>query len=51
MDHTPFILASYGIAFVILGWTAFVPVIRGRRFRDQLRAREYAMESRHAPEA
>ena len=51
MDHTPFIVASYVFAFIILGWTAIVPVIRGRRFRDHWRARERALESRHAPEA
>lgn len=51
MEHTPFIIASYVLAFIILGWTAFSPIVRARRFREQWRARERAQESRNAPQA
>ena len=39
MDHTPFIVASYATAAVVLGWCAFMPLLRLRRLRAQLAAR------------
>lgn len=35
--HGPFILASYGISFVVLLWNVVEPVMRDRRLRQEIR--------------
>ena len=36
MDHAPFIWSSYGLATIILAWTALSPVIRKRSVLRQI---------------
>ena len=40
MSHLPFIIGSYAVAVVVLGWCALAPVLRTRRVRARLRARQ-----------
>ncbi len=35
--HLPFILGAYGIFTFVLTYCALVPVIRGRKIRDQVK--------------
>lgn len=35
--HGPFILASFGISFIVLLWNIVVPLVQGRRVRRQIR--------------
>lgn len=44
MSHTPFILASYLIATVIMLWAALAPVINRRGLLKQLKIRQSRME-------
>jgi heme exporter protein CcmD len=44
MSHTPFILASYLIATVVLLWAAVAPVINRRGLLKQLKVRKTRME-------
>ena len=44
MSHTPFILASYLIATVILLWAALAPVYHKRTLIQQLKARQARMD-------
>jgi hypothetical protein len=46
MDHTPFIIGSYVVAALVLGWTAVAPVLRGRRFAREWLARLRVQERR-----
>lgn len=50
MSHTPFIIASYLAATVILGWCAVQPLLRARRLVRQLRRGPDSGDS-HAPDA
>ena len=36
MSHTPFILGSYAIAVLVLGWCALAPVVRAKTLKRQL---------------
>jgi heme exporter protein CcmD len=36
MDHTPFIIGSYGAFAIVLAWCAIAPVLRMRRLRREL---------------
>ncbi len=49
MSHIPFIIASYGVAAVLLAWCALIPVIQGRKLAKQLRHRFQRMEENNAP--
>ncbi len=49
MSHTPFIIAAYSAAAVLLAWCALVPVIQGRKLAKQLRQRLQGMEHNNAP--
>lgn len=44
MSHTPFILAAYSIAAVILLWTAVSPQLKRRALLRELKQRQSAME-------
>ena len=44
MSHTPFILAAYAIATVIMLWAAVAPVINKRGLLKQLKIRQSRME-------
>ncbi len=35
--HGPFILASYGISFVVLLWNVFAAVLEDRRLKREIR--------------
>jgi heme exporter protein CcmD len=37
MDHTPFIIAAYGVAGLLLSWCALGPLLHGSRLRTRLR--------------
>jgi len=37
MDHTPFIIGSYAIGFVVLLWTALSPLIRKKQVVRDIR--------------
>lgn len=39
MDHTPFIIGSYGAFAIVLAWCAIAPVLRMRRLRRELAER------------
>ncbi|NIM70653.1 MAG: heme exporter protein CcmD [Xanthomonadales bacterium] len=39
MSHTPFILAAYGVATLLLLWGALAPVLRARKLKSEIRAR------------
>jgi heme exporter protein CcmD len=44
--HGPYILASYGVTFVVLLWNVIAPLLHARRLRreirDEIRARKAA---------
>lgn len=44
MSYTPFILASYLVAAVIMLWAALAPVIQKRTLIQQLKARQARMD-------
>ncbi len=44
MSYTPFILASYLIATVVLLWAAMAPVLHKRTLIRQLKARQARMD-------
>ena len=44
MSYTPFILASYLVATVILLWAALAPVFHKRTLIQQLKARQAHMD-------
>ena len=35
--HGPYILASYGVTFIVLLWNLLVPIIRDQRLRREIR--------------
>jgi heme exporter protein CcmD len=35
--HGPYILASYGISFVVLGWNVLASVVQARNLRREIR--------------
>ena len=35
--HLPFIIGAYGIFIVVLTYCALVPIIRGRKIREQVK--------------
>lgn len=48
MSHTPFIIASFGIAAVLLTWCALVPLVQGRKLAAQLRKTFKLKDDDHA---
>lgn len=48
MDHTPFILAAYAAASVVLVWCAVAPLLRARQLRKQWSAHRRSMDVKHA---
>jgi heme exporter protein CcmD len=36
MSHTPFIVASFTIAAVLLAWCAFAPILQGRNLKQAI---------------
>lgn len=48
MSHTPFIIASYGIAAVLLTWCALVPLFQAKKLASQLRKKFKLTEEDHA---
>ena len=44
MSYTPFILASYLVATVVLLWAALAPVLHKRSLIRQLKARQAHMD-------
>lgn len=34
MSHTPFIIASYTIAAVLMAWCAFAPILQGKNLKQ-----------------
>ena len=44
--HLPFIIGAYSIFVVILTYCALVPVVRGRKIRDQV-SRYHKNRSQH----
>ena len=51
MSHTPFILAAYSIAVVLLGWCALAPVVKARRLRRFILSRSNYGEENNASDA
>jgi len=52
MSHTPFIVAAYSIALVLLSWCALTPVLKGRQLRRFIMSRSIVTEEENdAPEA
>jgi hypothetical protein len=51
MSHTPFILAAYSIAVVLLGWCAVAPLVKGRRLRRFILSRGNYEEQKDASDA
>ena len=51
MDHTPFIVAAYSIAAVLLTWCALVPVFKGRSLKRTILTRIEYTEDANAPDA
>ena len=49
MSHSPFIIAAYAVAAVLLAWCALIPVLQGRKLAKQLRQRLQRMEEIDAP--
>jgi hypothetical protein len=39
MSHTPFILAAYSFATILLAWCALAPLLRGRKLRSDIVSR------------
>jgi heme exporter protein CcmD len=37
MDHTPFIIGSYAIGFVVLLWTAVAPLVKKKQVVRDIR--------------
>jgi heme exporter protein CcmD len=53
MPHAPFIIASYMIAAILLGWCAIAPVINSKKLKQQILKRQQNlnmknMENDHA---
>ena len=44
MSYTPFIVASYAIATIVLTWVAVAPVLKKRALLKQLKARQARMD-------
>jgi hypothetical protein len=51
MSHTPFIVASYLTALVLLGWCALAPVLRGRKLKRFILSRNRFTEKEDASDA
>ena len=51
MSHTPFIVAAYSVAVVLLGWCAVAPVVKGRRLRRFILSRSNYGEENNASDA
>jgi hypothetical protein len=51
MSHTPFIVGSYLIALVLLGWCALAPVLRGRKMKRFILSRNTFTESEDASDS
>jgi hypothetical protein len=51
MSHTPFILAAYSFATVLLAWCALAPLFLGRRLRSDIASRIEIMEKDNASDA
>jgi heme exporter protein CcmD len=51
MSHTPFIVAAYGVALVLLAWCALAPILRGRKMKRFILSRSNHTEDNHAPDA
>ena len=48
MSHTPFIVAAYLAALVLLGWCALAPLMRGRTLKRFILSRSHLMEDNDA---
>ena len=48
MDHTPFIIAAYSIAFVLLSWCAFAPLLKAKKLKRIILNRVKFMENNDA---
>lgn len=51
MSHTPFIVAAYSIALVLLGWCALAPVFQGRRLKRFILSRSKDWEDDDASDS
>ena len=51
MSHTPFIVASYLIALVLLGWCALAPLARGSRLKRFILSRTTFTENEDASDS
>ena len=48
MSHTPFIIATYSFALVLLSWCAVAPLLHGRRLRKDILSRIEYMDNNDA---
>lgn len=48
MSHTPFILAAYSFAVVLMAWCALAPVFQIRKLRNEILGRLETMEQTDA---
>ena len=48
MSHTPFIVASYAIAAVLLAWCAFAPMLQARKLKRDISRRIEQTEGKDA---
>ena len=48
MSHTPFILAAYSFATVLLAWCALAPLFHGRRLKNDILSRIELMDKNDA---
>ena len=51
MSHTPFIVGSYLIALVLLGWCALAPVMQGKKMKRFILSRHTITEDKDAPDS
>jgi len=51
MSHTPFIVAAYSVALVLLGWCALAPIVKGRRLKRFILSRSNYGENNDASDA
>jgi hypothetical protein len=51
MSHTPFIIAAYSTALVLLAWCALAPILSGRKMKRFILSRSQLMEDNDASDA
>ena len=51
MSHLPFIVGSYLIALVLLGWCALAPVLQGNKLKRFILSRHFFTENKDASDS